>query len=816
MVNVQITQTKRGSKPRRRACTHAAPRDVEPPRAAAVDGPAARFGKSLAVAIGIDMYGSGIAPLRSAVADADAIAEVLERDHGFETWRLFDDGARLPRLLALLEEDLPAALGPDDRLLLYFAGHGIALDGDAGPAGYLVPAGARISERDGFLPMERLHRALARLPVRHAFVILDCCFAGSFRWSSLRDVDPVATLYRERYDRYLERAAWQVLTSTSSDELALDALAPDALARDRRACSGSHSPFALALLEGLSSAADYTRDNLITADELAIFVRDRVAPTAGSVGRRQVPQLFPLERHDGGQFLFQVPNRTPSLAPAPPLDEDANPYRGLSSYREQDRAQLFGRDEARARLVAAVRAQPLTVVVGPSGSGKSSLVHAGLVPALRADGWKILSTQQPGHRPRSALAALAQELHAVTDPADPAAWAAAITHRASWDPWLVVIDQLEELLGPHVDPGDRAAFLEALARALRGSSSLRLVVVVRSDAEPQVRDSALAAWWGRGRFEVPAMSRDELRQVIERPAAAAVVHFEPADLVERLLDDVALVPAPLPLLSFALSELYRRCWRRWQTGDRDRALCEADYDAMGGVAGALTRRATALHDELVREDPACAATIRNVFLRLAADVSGRLGGRRVPAHELVYISRAENRRVAKVLQRFERARLISRGLEEDERGRRTAYVEPVHDELVLGWELLRRWLRELDAVPGRQAILGALASSVAVWRAHRLDGAYLWNDPRAELAEQLGRDRTFAFNVHEALFVRRSARLRRRSGTRRVRLLLVAICVLAVTSGLAMWQWLAAARAANEQPWCRPVVSDSRPYGTSL
>jgi len=437
----------------------------------AVEGPSARFGRSLAVVIGIDTYGEGIAPLRSAVADARAIAEALGRDHGFETWCLSDDAARLPRLRELLREQLPRALGPAGRLLFYFAGHGIALDGDDGPAGYLVPAHAGRSDRGGFLPMRVVHGELARLPVRHALVILDCCFAGTFRWASLRDLEADAPkIYRERYERYLASPAWQVLMSASSDQLALDMLA-----NDRGEAGGTHSPFALALLEALAGAADYTRDNLITADELAIYVRERVAPAAEAVGRRQVPQLFPLDRHDAGQFVFQVPRRALELAPAPSLDAAANPYRGLRSFHEEDRALFFGRDAVVERLIEAVAARPLTVVVGPSGSGKSSLVHAGLVPALRAAGWTVLPAQRPVGDPLAALDAWTRALGAEPRPGESvASWEKAVSARASArpeDPWLVVIDQLEELLTHRTDERDRRAFLAALASALAAAPS---------------------------------------------------------------------------------------------------------------------------------------------------------------------------------------------------------------------------------------------------------------------------------------------------------------------------------------------------------
>ncbi len=755
MGKVEVTERRGSGEPRAYTGARARRETIEVGPEDADEGPSARFRKSLAVVIGIDTYGEGIPPLRSAVADAEAIACVLERDHGFQVWRHFDDSARLPRLLTLLREELPAALGPDDRLLFYFAGHGIARDGEAGPAGYLVPAYATRSDERGFLSMHVLHESLARLPVRHALIVLDCCFAGTFRWSSLRDVEPMSPrIYRERYDLFLESPAWQVLTSTAADQLALDVLAGD-----RREGEGSHSPFALALLDGLAGGADYTQDHVITADELAIFVRQRVAPAAEGVEHRQVPQLFPLEKHRGGQFLFQVPNRPLALEPAPPLDEHRDPYRGLQGFREEDRAEFHGRDAVARRLADAVAERRLTVVVG-SGTGKSTLVQAGVAPLLSGRGWTVLATQRPGRTPLAALGALARELGA--DPAaaaaDPvAAWRDVVTRHASDVPCLAVIDQLEELVTHRADPRGGEAFLEALASAIRTAPWLHLVVIVRCDAELQLRAGALRPWWSTGRFVVPLMTRDELRKIIEEPTTRAVLRFDPPELVERLIDDVALVPAPLPLLSFALGELYRRCWARWQRGERDRALREADYDAFGGVAGALTRRATALHDELVAEDPAYEVTMRNVFLRMIGLSGGELVRRRAHDHELDYDDPAENRRVAQVLERFDRARLISRGTELRADGRASRYAEPAHDVLVRGWARMRDWLDEVDASACARALRGALVAAVSLWQTHEEHDAYLWSNLHVGLIEPLGRDRVL--NKHEARFVRRSARV---------------------------------------------------------
>jgi hypothetical protein len=342
-------------------------------------------------------------------------------------------------------------------------------------------------------------------------------------------------------------------------------------------------------------------------------------------------------------------------------------------------------------------------------------------------------------------------------------------------------DQLEELLTHRTTEADRSNFMNALASLLRAAPHLHLVVTVRSDAEPQFQDTSLRPWWTAARFAVPAMTRDELRQIIEKPAAAAVLHFEPSRLVERLIDDVALVPAPLPLLSFALSELYRRCWTRWQDGLRDRGLRETDYDEMGSVARALTQRATAVHDVLVAEDAAYATTIRNIVTRMTAIVGGEVARRRVPRDELVYRDPDEDRRVGDVLQRFHEARLISLGTETTRDSGAGAYAEPTHDELVRGWTKVSQWLDDIDATPGMRT-LPALGDAVRSWRAHQQDDRYLWSwyDPRVDLMSALERDHQFVFNADEARFVKRSVRRRRGRRARLIGGLLTVILLLTI------------------------------------
>ncbi|KYC42703.1 hypothetical protein WA1_15290 [Scytonema hofmannii PCC 7110] len=729
------------------------------------------FERNLAVVIGINEYSNGIPPLTTPVADAEKLANVLQQTYKYQVKILLNSQATLSELNALLADfknkkfpvgNTTVEVKESDCILFYFAGHGIVptdgLEDDSLYRGYLIPTDAKtetlLQTQDLLLPMQDLHDALIELPCRHMLVILDGCFTGAFRSSSYRNAMPARKVYKERYDRFIRARAWQVITSAAYDQKALDFLG--FFGKRESDLTQEHSPFASALFEALEGHADTTLkrgDGIITATEIYSYVRDKVEQITDDRNAHQTPSLFPLQKHDKGEFIFLLPHfDRENLEDAPALKPGNNPYRGLKSYEEQHSSLFFGRNELINQLYTHIseRRNQLTVVLGVSGSGKSSLVKAGLIPCLRThheQEFYILPTIRPTRSPFGALAeavlrnAYTTEAENYTTEAEKQKKISFLKEKLKEAPsqfinlieqynqvrantkFLLVVDQFEELLTMCLTQKTRESFLNFLTQALEADPRLYIVLTLRSDFESRFTDSPLKSYWDTARFQVKAMKSHELRQAIERPAIEKMLDFEPPTLVDRLIDDVGQMPGTLSLLSFTLSELYIKC-----VAQERRTLTQEDYDALGGVIGSLRQRAT---EECDKFDSAHQATLRRVMLRMVAIEDGQLARRRVPLWELKYPTEAENQRVEKILDHFERVRLIVRG--KDIGGE--PYVEPVHDALVREWDKLEKWQRqEYENLMLQQRLTFAARD----WDKHHRDNGYLWvNDPRLSRLEKL-------------------------------------------------------------------------------
>lgn len=701
------------------------------------------FENSHAFIIGIDDY-EHISPLTTAINDATALADKLAKDHGYDVYPPLLNATKA-EMERLFTEVIPQISDERDRLLFYFAGHGIALNSDDDPQGYFVPVDARPEEVETLVSMDLLHDSLNALPCKHGMLIMDCCFAGSFKWSSnFRDVlfDLPSVIYEERFFQYAKDAAWQVITSSASDQKAVDILSNRTLGmRGTVAGESKHSPFAQALLDGLDGEADTIPkeegDGVITATELYSYLRDRVEDETMDHGMRQSPSFFSLSKHDKGQYIFLHPNHRLNLPPIP----KRNPYMGLSSYNEDDSNLYFGRERVIDELEKLAERSKLIVISGASGTGKSSAIKAGMIPRLRSKGWDILPVIRPGQEPMKSLMMEIPDMGDFLNGNRPA---------------MLLIDQYEELITQCLDPNERIDFENLLSFWVQSYPQLRIVISLRSDFEPQFIEGPLAPWWFGGHYAVPTFSQDELRSIIVKPTIQEVLFFEPEALVDKLMDAVNQAPGALPLLSFTLSELYHAYLN---SGRTNRAFTLEDYEKLGGVIGALHTRANAVYDGL---DKAHQRSMQMLMLRMVSLEGGDVASRRVLEKDLEFVDPKETERVQHVAQLLVDARLVTTG--RDKHGR--TFYEPAHDALVRAWGRLWDWIKAIGE--DTLSLMYKLRLAIDDYEEHRHSGkakSYLWNeDPRLSLMIADLQSGDHHFNAEEEAFLYESLRKRTQKG----------------------------------------------------
>ncbi len=501
--------------------------------------------------------------------------------------------------------------------------------------------------------------------------------------------------------------------------------------------------------------------------------------------------------------------------PGPELQEQVRatvatvcPYRGLRPFREEDAPLFFGREAFTSRLAEAIGKHRMIAVVGASGSGKSSVARAGLVPHVRKGVGKQVwdaATLFPGERPLHALAAalvplLEPEMTETDRLAEIGKLARhfaekhvalgdvvvrALEKQPGTDHLLLIIDQWEELYTLVRDDRVRQSFMDELLAATDGGT-LTAVLTLRGDFFGRVLSyRPLADRLQDAVVNLGPMTREELERAIESPAEKVGLAFE-SGLVGRILDDVGEEPGNLPLLEFVLTGL----WERRRAG----MLLHEAYEDMGEVRGAMAHRADEVFGEL---SPAEQRVVRQVLIQLVSPGEGTEDTRRRATFTEV------GQAARPVVQKLAKARLTVTGRDEAT-GEET--VEVAHEALIHNWARLRGWLDE-----DREFLLWRqrLRAHLEEWeRTGREKGTLLRGAPLTE-AERWLIERAGDISPAEHDFVKQSVacrqaeqaareRLRNRIATGLIAGLLVAL-VLAVLAG---WQWLLAkkqSQIASEQ-----------------
>jgi formylglycine-generating enzyme required for sulfatase activity len=457
------------------------------------------------------------------------------------------------------------------------------------------------------------------------------------------------------------------------------------------------------------------------------------------------------------------------------------PYRGLRAFDEEHAAFFFGQKfkgkDFADRLLGAALSRNLVAVVGPSGSGKSSEVHAGLLPLLRrqrppALTWDAVSFT-PGAQPFHHLAAaLIPLLEPALDETDrlkqaqklggalaggevhvDAAIERLVSKSAGTDRLLVVVDQFEELF-TQTPESERRPFVDAVLAAL-DRAPLTLMLTLRADfyGHAIALSRELSDRIEQRVVNLGPMRRKELERAIVEPARRAGLAFEPG-LAERILDDVGKEPGNLPLLEFALTELWMR--RQQQV----RPLTHAAYEEIGGMAGAIAQRAEAEFAKFTPERQAIARRIFTRLVRVAQPDEGTEDTRqRATLAELSLRPQpgeaAEVGAVVQALTGWE-SRLLVTGRDQAT-GEET--VEVAHEALIHHWARLQTWLDEdREFLLWRQRLRGALAN----WeRTSQDEGSLLRGGLLAE-AERWLTERPDGLNPDERDYIQESIALRMR------------------------------------------------------
>ncbi len=512
------------------------------------------------------------------------------------------------------------------------------------------------------------------------------------------------------------------------------------------------------------------------------------------------PQLKVRHGVDAARLILAA------VVPTEPEELPPCPYPGMRPYSADTATHFHGRSAEVDGLIGRLRAGERELyVIGPSGSGKSSLVAAGVLPRLARGvsglGSFAVRSMRPGERP---TARLGEVLAAPDTPegsetpggeltAPAKAIAALLAHRAQDACLMLVIDQLEELF-TLASTGERAKFLDAL-RVLRAEPRCVLVLVLRADFYGALMDSPLwAELHGQlCRIDVAPLRGPALREAIERPARELGVSFEPG-LVERLLGDAASEPGILPLLQETLSQLWDH--------QRQRRITLADYEALGeggrsGLAVAISHRADATLRKLTAPQQTIA---RRILLRLVSFGEGRSDTRRQqPLSALRTADEAGD--VDAVVQRLVDHRLLT--IDEER-------VDLAHEIMTTAWPTLAGWIETHRADEQRRRHLEA---ATARWVEHG-SGARGLLDPieladteawqQMEFARELGQSAEVAALVAASRAAHDQQRRRRRG------LVWSAFAALAAFAAVVATLAIAARHQASEAEESRSKAEGSR------
>ncbi len=629
-----------------------------------------------ALVIGIAKYNSPLVNLSKTVGDATAVAEVLKQYGDYQDVKLLTGEVKSAKLIEALKTFLQKQAVKGEALI-YFTGHGITVSNEFGEeAGFLATSdcqlkteGNKITSQVGAIALESVNNLIAKSDVSSLVVIFDCCHSGNLIEDNL--VKQNLSIFANRQDYYLIAACRGF---------------EEAYARK----SEQHSIFSGAMLKGLS-AENAGNDRHVSVDSLFDHIANELQGSGQEPIRMGMGRSLRLVSY--GQSMVSA------------IDETC-PYQGLESFQKEKARFFFGRKQVIQKLVERLKETNFIPLIGASGSGKSSVIRAGLIPELEKNGWKVLEPIMPGVEPlaklRGALEGLfdRQEVKEIYSLLQNSGLPALISELPKNQRILLLIDQFEEVftLCPKEEEKQRQHFIELITQVVEvPTSSLAIVTTMRADfLEPCLSYHDLTQIIEDQAVYMPRLAGGNLEQAIEEPAKLQGYQLE-SGLLGEIFQDLGQQNECLPLLQFALTEL-------WEKRDVKRHLLTVEqYRAMGGVVGALDSHAEKFYNfkDFWEESPEKVRSaqqqqwIKRILLKLVRTDEGVKDTRhRQRKSKLLAIAGESNKDkelLGIILDDLIESRLLVAG-QDNQQGE--PWIDLAHEALMEGWQRFAQWRLE--------------------------------------------------------------------------------------------------------------------------
>ncbi|MGK7939468.1 MAG: pentapeptide repeat-containing protein [Crocosphaera sp.] len=714
-----------------------------------------------ALIVGINNYQyQGLNNLTSPAEDAEAIASILEQYGQFttihrlpEAIKTIDSTTKYPYIsktgevsLKQLKESLVKLFKPEsqqipDTALFYFSGHGIRKTSGI-TEGFLCSSDVHPDREFNGLSLKWLRALLQESPIKQQIIWLDCCHSGE------------VLNFTEATPQEIGKGRDRCFIAASRE---FEDAHPD--------LNSKYSVLTKLILEGLDP--DQSNKKSVTSLSLSNYINEQIKQIKGNL---QQPIFTNLGEPIPLTYKEKIAPKTPETTEI----SDICPYKGLRYFELEDHQVFFGRETLTKTLLGKISQKTFLAVLGASGSGKSSVIRAGVLYQLKqgltlqgsAD-WEI-KIMVPGSQPIETLALefldpnlsriqRSQQLEtAETLLKQGSDGLKRLIQTTDAPKVLLIIDQFEEIFAPNTDKAQREQFIDCLLGAVdKCNGKLKVMIAMRADFFGKCVEesySGLSQQIEENLVSVTPMKEEELRDAITKPAKRVKLPIEPP-LIDEILQDIQDSPGSLPLLQDALTEL-------WKQRDHQ-GLTLANYTNLGRVAGSLNKRATDVYESLT---VAQQLTAKNIFLNLTQLGEGTEDTRRRVLKADLVTEEHDPASIDEMVQLLADEKLIvtDRTQQGDE------VIDVAHEALIRHWQLLRQWLEESREQLQEQRKIEGLAQE---WRAQGYKNEYLLQGRRLNECRQ--KQQYLTLSTLALGFLQKSAKYQFRSRVQAVVLFLI-------------------------------------------